>query len=265
MSRVAVLGCGPAGLSAAHAVTVAGHDVVVYSKRRKSEMFGAQYLHKPIPGMTSTAPRPVQVILVGTHEEYRQRVYGEQASLITTVSTEDLPEPHDSWDIRSTYDNLWSEYASRIKDWQVSSSYVPSLVRDSGFDLVLSTIPAPALCAADHAFRSQDIWTTGDAPERGTFVDDIVPGLEDGILICNGGGSEPWYRAARVFGYATVEWPLDAPPQGVHGRISRVSKPISTDCDCYPEVVRLGRYGQWKKGVLVHHAYEEALDACLAL
>lgn len=266
--RVAVLGCGPAGLVAAHAATMAGCDVTVYSRKRKSEMFGAQYLHAPIPGMTDNAPVLVQVELIGTHEQYRDKVYGDNAAEVNSVSTEDLPHPHDAWNIRHTYDNLWTAYHDIIRDYDVGSSLVSGLV--DGYDLVLSTIPAPALCHAGsgHQFLEQAIWALGDAPERGKFVKDMVDSarmVPKNIIVCNGLPEPAWYRTANVFGHTTVEWPqITAPSLNmfVQAEASLVGKPISTDCDCHPEITRLGRYGQWRKGVLVHHVYDEAMAVC---
>jgi hypothetical protein len=31
---------------------------------------------------------------------------------------------------------------------------------------------------------------------------------------------------------------------------------LSNECDCHPEIIRMGRYGEWTKGVLVHHVFE---------
>jgi hypothetical protein len=266
---VAVLGCGPAGLAAAHAATVAGCDVRIFSKKRKSELFGAQYLHRPIPGMTSTAPRRVTVTLWGTHDGYRARVYGAQAAQVPKVSTEDLEESHDAWDIRTTYDNLWDAYKRNITSMPLDGSSMTSLLHDCGFDLLFSTVPAPVLCRTDHTFLSQDVFAIGDAPEREQWLaTERAPDVGEGRLVCNGlplGAASPdWYRVARVFGHTTIEYPLDVDP-GLVVQAARVRKPITTNCDCWPEAQRLGRYGEWKKGVLVHHAYEEALEACLAL
>jgi hypothetical protein len=43
----------------------------------------------------------------------------------------------------------------------------------------------------------------------------------------------------------------------------RVRKPLETDCTCWPKVVRAGRFGQWRKGVLTHHAYEMAMQVLM--
>jgi hypothetical protein len=53
--RVLILGCGPAGLFAAQAAKNAGADYRILSKRRKSEMFGAQFLQSPIAGIIDYA------------------------------------------------------------------------------------------------------------------------------------------------------------------------------------------------------------------
>lgn len=267
---VAVLGCGPAGLAAAHAVHVAGCTVHVYSKPRKSELHGAQYLHHPIPGMTSTAPRTVTVDLIGSHEDYRRRVYGGQADSVPVVSTEDLPPEHDAWDIRSTYDNLWDAYSPRIIGGLIQPTWLRHMLAGTSYDVVFSTVPAPVLCTTDeHVFNARLVRALGDAVGRGEARASALVNVADEHVLCNGNGAASWYRAARVFGHTTVEWPM---PQTLEedmglleiGAVS-VLKPLETDCDCFPEVTRLGRYGQWKKGVLVHHAYEEALDVCLAL
>src|SRR4051794_14558085 len=110
--RIAVLGCGPAGLMAAHAAKVCGADVDIFSRKRKSELFGCQYLHAPIPGMTDVAPVTVRYMLNGDIEGYRRKVYGDTWD--GEVSPEDLLGNHDAWDIRRTYDNLWAKYGGYI-------------------------------------------------------------------------------------------------------------------------------------------------------
>lgn len=271
--KVAVLGCGPSGLVAAHAATVAGCNVTILSKTRKSELFGAQYLHAPIPGMTDKPPVEVVVQLAGTHDQYRDKVYGHRAPDVASVSTEDLPHPHSAWDIRNTYDNLWDAYVDDIVDYNINGDIVGLLA--ARYDVVISTIPAKAFCHAvsTHAFIGQAIYALGDAPERGLFVRDWVPMEEmehprmehprsvKNFIHCNGKAVPSWYRMARVFNRTTVEWPsnVDVP----FDVATTVTKPISTDCDCNPEIFRMGRYGQWKKGVLVHHVYEQALALCV--
>lgn len=254
-----IFGCGPSGLFAAQALTLAGWDFKIFSKVvRKSEMFGAQYLHKPIPGLSRTDSRPLDYRLRGSAEDYRAKVYGR--AVVPFTSPEKLTGQHQVWDIRDAYDRAWSIYESEI---------IPVGVIDAvrAMDLILrhrprrifSTIPAPALCRTGHGFASRPIWAIGDAPARGVECPVEVPPM---TVECNGEPNPRWYRAANVFGYRTCEWP-DGPKPPVRD-VSLISKPIRTDCNCFLEVSgfhRLGRYGRWEKGYLSHHAYEDARDA----
>lgn len=256
--KVVVLGCGPAGLMATHAFALAGHDVLVYSKKRKSEMYGAQYLHAPIPGMTDVAPVRVDYVLQGTVEGYRRKVYGPDSR--TEVSPESLEESHDGWDIRRTYDNLWDTYGEYVQEADFTNSgSVRRLIEDLEPDIAVSTIPAPALCSDDsHSFMAQRVWAIGDAPERGVFCPIKVA---KNSIVCNGEETPAWYRAANVFNRNTAEWPLQSKPP--FSNVSEVTKPLSTTCTCLPDVHRLGRYGEWKKGVLSHEAFAKAVSLAI--
>lgn len=50
--NIAILGCGPSGLVAAHAAMQININkrVSVFSRNLRSPIYGAQYLHQPIPG-----------------------------------------------------------------------------------------------------------------------------------------------------------------------------------------------------------------------
>lgn len=248
----AILGCGPAGIFAAHALVEKGWTVHIFSKKRRSEMFGAQYLHKPIPGLTYGSPTTVHYKLVGTADGYRSKVYGRRSGI--TVSPEELDAIHSAWDIRTAYYEGWERYADLINNVSISPSWVHSLLRDSRYNQVISTLPAPALCEEGHTFDSQTVWAIGDAPERGIFSP--VTEAKPFQVILNGSRDTGWYRNSNVFGYRTTEWPEDRRPPLPD--LAAVEKPISTDCSCFPLVRRLGRYGKWQKGVLSHQAYEEA-------
>jgi hypothetical protein len=260
--RVAVLGCGPAGLMAAHAAKIMGARVDIYSRRRKSELFGCQYLHIPIPGMTDVAPVSVRYMVHGDVDAYRRKVYGDFWN--GEVSPEDLVGEHEAWDIRRTYDKLWNEYGQYTRGTNLSAGWLGNFmtVDSHKYDAIISSVPRNILCEADHEFTSQQVWAMGDAPERGIFVPDR---LTENTVVCNGLDNPAWYRAARVFGYSTLEWPWEAPLKADIGQYepSEVSKPLDHNCDCWPEVIHVGRYGKWQKGVLSHTAYQDVMDALL--
>lgn len=274
--RAAVLGCGPTGLFAAHALIENGWSVGIYSKARKSHLFGAQYLHMPVPGLTPDgAPVPLKYLLTGTPEGYREKVYGI-GSVVTSVEV--LGQEHPAWDIRATYDAAWERYGSMVTDmplspealgvtrwdpmWE-SNEALPLSLRPADFDVILSSIPAPTMCYQTdlHQFQSAQVWAMGDAPSQGQYVP-FRPG--DGIVECNGDPDTGWYRAANVYGHATVEWPANRKPP-LPG-VANVTKPIRTDCNCYQDhrfqtkYIPIGRYGRWTKGVLTHDAYNQAAN-----
>lgn len=258
--RVAILGCGPAGLMAAHAAVIQGHEVDIISKRRKSEMYGAQYLHRPIPGTPDVSNGIVVYQLQGgTHEDYRRKVYGHEYG--GSVSTQEFGEPHDAWDIRATYNLLWQLYFERIKaaEWNAQNTHVLTEAIVVGYDMVISSLPRPVLChnRTVHQFASKKIWAIGDAPERGQFVPKELRAKEMSV-ICEASPEVGWYRASTIFGYSTVEWATPRKPP-ISG-IAEVTKPLLHDCDCWPRIRHVGRYGHWQKGVLSHTAYFDTLD-----
>lgn len=250
VKRVAILGCGPAGLFAAHAAELAGFEPFIISKKRKSELFGAQYLHHPIPEV-SGEPFQVTYTLEGSVDAYKRKVYG--ANYRGTVSPDELSQDHEAWNIRSAYDVLWARYEDRIEDVVFSNPHeIDLFLGRLPFNHYVSTIPAPLLCADElHSFSAARVWAQGDAPERGQAVTVVTTELN--TVVCSGLADHSWYRKANILGYNTVEWPTNRKPpfEGV----AEVLKPTATNCDCLRGVHRVGRYGLWTKGVLSHEAF----------
>lgn len=265
--RAAVLGCGPAGLLAAHGVARGAQargeeaEIRIYSQRKRSPLFGCQYLHRSIPGLDLPS-QAVDYRLTGSISGYREKVYGIED---VSVSPGLLEENHTAWDIRAAYDQLWNLYGEVIEDYFLSRGswrLLHSQLQEEGFTVFLNTIPAPVLCEETMfcTFRSEAVWAQGDAPELGRWANTPVE-LPDGTILCNGKPEMPWYRVSRVFNHHTVEWPGEAaPPRGA----SRVTKPISTTCTCHPELTHSGRYARWTKGVLAHESYEDGYRAAVA-
>ncbi len=247
--KVLILGCGPAGLIAATSAVGMGEDVKIMSNPRKSFMNGAQYLHQPIPGVSCGEPFNVDYRLEGTAIAYRTKVYGKNWD--GAVSPEDLAESHLGWDIRTAYDHMWETFEDSIIDWEATPGGLKEMMRRSQPDLVVSTIPAPLLCSKGHTFRSTRIWST----------DRSMCDIEDNQVVCNGYQSPRWYRASRINGFENTEWPDGAKPPIVP--LWEVLKPTDNNCDCFPTVIRGGRYGNWKKGVLSHEIYKEVEKECL--
>jgi len=262
--KMLILGCGPAGLLAAHAASfMPDVEIKVVSKKRPSELFGCQYLHGPIPGLILPTTT-VHYLLNGTEEGYATKVYGSRL-MAGQVSPAALHGTHPAWDLREAYRQLYDWYESSIEDCELYPDTIPDLLTHLQPDLTISSIPLPVLCQREeHAFRSQDCWALGDAPERGQSVP--VPCPAD-TIVCNGDPDTGWYRVSNVFGYKTAEWPGLRPRPPFTGVVP-FSKPLATTCDCWqpdlvpqanPSILRVGRYGTWTKGVLSHEAFNRTI------
>lgn len=264
-ARVHVLGAGPAGLLVAHAAKMMGiDDVRIYSAPdemgdvRKSPLHGCQYLHRHIIGVTQRTENVlVRYTLQGTVEDYRTKVYGPNYD--GSVSPDEYgPEAsHHAWDLREAYERLWKRWYPSMMPCLASPDSVWQLTQDKR-GLVVSTIPVPALCQKrdEHKFVTQNVWAIGQSDTQQVPLD-----IPPNTVLCNGEPWTGWYRAARVFGYSTMEWPGGKKPP-LDG-IVKVEKPLRTDCDCHvgERFLRAGRYGEWTKGVLVHEAYEKVYEA----
>lgn len=255
---VAVLGAGPAGMVAAHAAVMYGaRNVIIYSKPRKSHLFGAQYLHAPIPGLYNPEPVKVKYTLsFGSADDYRRKVYGP--SWDGSVSPEDLAEEHEAWDIRTVYSGLWSMYQELIVPADIGPADVAAISDRKTHDFTINTIPMPVLCSGGHTFRTQEIWAAGDAPEIGVRLPYSCP---DSTVRLNGWPEPAWYRISNIYGHKTVEWPGTLATRPPINHSVKVGKPLTNNCYCWPNVLRVGRFGQWRKGALVHEVFDQVWSA----
>lgn len=254
MNRVVILGCGPAGLAAATAVVSSGREAVIISNTdQPSRIYGCQYLHAPVPGYESVSHVRVSYRLTGTTEQYRRKVYGDEWH--GKVSPEDFAGDHDAWDIRETYARMWEHLIvgqrAGLTVVRIIKGRIP-LIHSLHPDLIVSTIPAQALCQrfAAHDFGTYSIWANGS-----TAAEQVA---SDNEVICDGTPDRPWYRISNVFGYRTTEW-ASKPHHSTQA--TPVIKPLWTNCDCHPEVLRAGRYGAWEKKRLVHEVYPAVMEA----
>jgi hypothetical protein len=248
--KVVVLGCGPAGLLAAHAASLQGADVEIYSVKQPSIISGAQYFHREIPGLTGAPDGFVTYMKTGTRDGYAKKVYGYESHPVSWDLWEDASVP--AWSMHRIYMALWDMYYDGIIDYEIKSATDIYMLERLGADVYISSIPAPKFCEGNHHFIHVPMWIT-DGIEK----DIQVP---DNTIIYNGHPGVPWYRASNLFGHESMEFPIKPFRKPGDGAI-RGMKPTAHNCDCHPNWMRVGRFGQWKRGVLVHNAFEEVTHA----
>jgi len=265
LKAVAILGCGPAGLLAAHAAALAGQPVAILSYGKKSRLGGAQFLHEPIPELTDTEP-DVEITYrrSGSALWYEEKAYGDGARP-SFVSFDGVTDGMTQlgWNLRGLYDRLWDQYAANsITETELSPRKLQEIIDDKLFSLVVSSIPLTHLCKkpqmttpGGHRFTQQAIM--------------IHPG------VCHGGNAEntiwydgnsdvSWYRSSNLFGVASTEWGVGMAarlPYNIESFV-RVQKPVSHQCDCWEDsdkLIKVGRFGRWQKGVLTHDAFRTTI------
>jgi len=251
--KITILGCGPAGLLVALAADQKGIDARIISQGSPSPIGGAQYLHEHVPGLTAEEPDWLTYVKVGDEKGYAQKAYGEPEAQVSwdTFVTGDYP----AWSLKKAYQKLWRRFGERVEQREVGAYDIAGLCREA--DLVFSTVPLPALCHEKHAhsFEGQDVIFTEEQYVR-------VPNL----IVYNGRLTDSWYRAACLFGYCSTEYALGNGidlPRLDDLKTYRGVKPVKTDCDChmdFPNFIRVGRFGRWRRGVLTNHAYDAAKE-----
>lgn len=253
MKTVAILGCGPAGLLAAHAVGLAGRPLSLHSKPQKSPLGGAQYLHSSVPGLTAETPDfRITNRLLGTAEGYKRKVYGtDPMTTPRSVSADFIKdgEQFGAWDLNKVYDTLWNGNVHAINEANIDPNWIEQ--NQSNFELIISSVPRYLLCKNPfHQFKSQSVWIVPGAAE-------FLPKNE---IHYNGDPSPAWYRASNINGHGGIEWSTLGPKPPVEG-LRQATKPLATNCDCFPDIWHVGRYGEWRKGVLAHDAFWNLIPA----
>lgn len=241
--KVAILGCGPAGLLAAHAAAILGHEFDIYSRPVASQIRGAQYLHEAIPELDMPKPRPIYIFKYGDEAGYAQKLYGDPSK--ETSFSKMKSGPHLGWSLQWAYEMLWRMYESDIVSCDIRADDMDWYIRR--YDAILSTIPLKFVCsnpAHEFSYVTEYIRTG-----RLFLGERDVPANH---IVYNGLPSYQWHRASNLDGALEYEFAHPAPDA------QKIVKPQATDCDCHPRVVRLGRYGRWQRDELVTDAFNDA-------
>lgn len=271
MKAVAILGTGPAGLMAAQAAALHGVPFSIFGlpdakgHAVKSKIGGAQYVHTAVPTVSDENHPDMAIVYrkVGTSEGYQAKVYGDEPVPFVSWDRMVFDEPIPAWSLHDIYDRLWNGICGSdghsINLQRITPTQVLEWLEMEVFGLIISTIPRPQLCMGQvpqsqstrlHHFTSQTIQICGEP---------MGAGMNE--IIYNGSDEQSWYRTSNMSGRVSTEWGHRKPPGYL--KTYPLVKPIHNDCDCWSgqPVVFAGRYGEWRKGVLVHEAFTKAFLA----
>ena len=254
---VAVLGAGPVGLMAAWAAERNGHEVIVYSNSPSpSKVNPDMYLQRPLPDLPGHDPgQPdavVEYIQWGTKEGYALRCYGDPKA---PVSWDEIKWGYgDAWWLDDVYALLWEHFVDRIRLHDASYLSLGEVQR--AHSLVMSTLPAPVLCGGGHLFSHIDTVLVRSKQSAEYTTRDRNEMVYNGDLTYQ----SKWFRHSRLRGWRTFEYAGFVPAEelGMNPILLPGKKLTGNNCTCNPRIERVGRWAQWERGVLNHHAFEQA-------
>lgn len=249
--RMIVIGCGPAGLLAAHAGVLQGWEVIIFSKKQKSQISGAQYLQSEIPLLaTYDMELFVTYCKVGQKRNYARRVYGSMDAPVSWGRYQS-GVPYKAFSLHKAYDALWNMYEGLIIDQNISWEWLKNIWQYEA-EFVVSTIPLITYCGDPQAWE----WNSQEIYVLGGEQDDADP--RNGYVMYNGSNlqlqleSETPYRVSCIGGVYQEEYSFWVP------RSVKVVKPLSTNWTLPASLgvdLLVGRYGAWNKEELAHDAY----------
>jgi hypothetical protein len=260
MKPVLILGVGPAGLMAAHACKLKGVPFSIVGNGGKSVIGGAQFLHAAVPLLTSDAPDGFLTYHVAGHESgYKEKVYGDSDVPFVSMGRVKDDERVPIWSMQRAYDLLWNDIAGggfSVTQANVTPEWVISEIEADRWRYIVSTIPRHQMCLSvaglidgpAHSFTSQQIQISREC------MLNYSGNMEESHIWYDGTRNVSWYRTSNIFGEGSTEWGMrDLPYKTV-----AVRKPISTTCQCFNgKVMFTGRYGAWRKGILIHQAFAD--------
>lgn len=256
-----ILGSGPSGMMAAHAVYDSGYTAEIYDKdpdqsRRNSGVF---VLHDNCNlGLDPIEIRQFIIGAVGISEEhiseiYTSKVYGDtnlpkKVSVLSALKNPSII----GYDANIAVQRLWDLYSSRVVKAHIDKGLLNSFLSNDLY--VISTIPA---------YQLLDINVTEFTYKRVCVKVSEAPKGEAPFILYNINRHMNWYRCSAISGVFTKEYN--------HGEIIispnnsssiRDVKKVVGNGFTHPNkrVLLTGRYGAWNKSILTHNVYYQVLE-----
>jgi hypothetical protein len=243
--NVWILGCGPDAIFAAHAAVGFGHDVSILAhEKRAAFIAGSDHLTHNVPGLCKESfPGSIEYRRMGEGGSYGEKVYGTTALRGMWPAATGV---HPLYSLRNAYTQGWMLYHELINVVPFDVQTIRNITKS---DLVINTLSAKELCVnKKHKFPEREMWRKS-MPTHG----------QTNRIIYSSAKEIDWYCWALIENICT--WEFSKAPKGLDrvGHLSHliVPGPKGTDCDCQPEVLRIGRLGRWEDLVRPHEAYTD--------
>lgn len=255
--KFAILGAGPSGMMAAHAVAQYGHQPTILDKepdktRRNS---GVYYLHDPCD--LPLKPFTIYQNLIGGYLSpdeikmyYGFKVYGQRIEKVSVLNALTHPEIQ-GYNAEQALGLLWDIYGSFVKQRTIQNyDDIKQLLEMEDFDGVVSTIPARVLFPNECYVWAETHIKVGKAP------------LDESYILYNVNPYIDWYRCSAMFGVFVQEFGFGKCVDKANGyQIRKVMKVMNSEpiVAADKHVLLTGRYGAWDKTCLTHNVYERTL------
>jgi hypothetical protein len=205
-----------------------------------------------LPGGVDVPALEIKYAKFGTRDGYCKKIYGKDFDPSLT-SWDRFPEGvRRGWPLHKIYEMLHDRVEIQVVD--VDRSVMLELLRE--YDLVFNSAPAALFVERDGQpveIKTERVWIKSE-PDPSMASEPWTIGL----IVYEGEPAIPHYRYSWLEGVSSWEYPEK---HGDPGDGILVSKPLSISAPpMHPRIVPIGRYGQWKKGVLVDSVFGEVSD-----
>lgn len=155
-------------------------------------------------------------------------------------------ESFDAWNLDYIESRLFTETFDDVVLCNVMNEALVEDIRNSGSDIIISTVPLSEICKNPaHSFPL--LTTTGTFRDWGFEID---PLNDFPYIYWNGkiSGSS-WFRVSYTFGRIFTEYPSTIRPPYIRSdELFPVEYPNNTTCNCNPDILRIGNWGNWSSG-----------------
>lgn len=238
---VTILGTEPEGLLAAHAAMSLKYPVILYGPHPT----GSGQLEGWLGWVPAVLPGPptvdIEIRLEGPMQKWMQKAYGDDMYQAPPL----LPGTYRGWDLRA---GLLDFLESNNLDIRPIDS-----IDEEPQGTKVVAIPTPEFCERrihpePHQFRARDRWILDSC---------LLSGLDNVELY--DGQDRSWSCTKRVFGIGQTWWNGDCPQPPIDG-VRKDVLPVSTTCDCWPDVIRVGK-AAWSQFETPLLGYQRVLSA----